>query len=86
MPTDPHRLPNPINDINTCIKDGTRRGKYFRLSLNNPVQATSAHQTKRAASLLFEHIVENGHFGKVKICNILKHFKFKNILKYFKMP
>lgn len=48
----------------------SRRGKYFRLSLNNPVQATSAHQTKRAASLLFEHIVENGHVGKVKICNI----------------
>jgi DNA polymerase I-like protein with 3'-5' exonuclease and polymerase domains len=48
----------------------SRRGKYFRLSLNNPVQATSAHQTKRAASLLFEHIVKNGHFGKVKICNI----------------
>ena len=46
------------------------RGKYFRLALNNPVQATSAHQTKRAATLLFEHIVENGHFGKVKICNI----------------
>jgi DNA polymerase I-like protein with 3'-5' exonuclease and polymerase domains len=48
----------------------SRRGKYFRLSLNNPVQATSAHQTKRAASLLFEYIVENGHFGKAKICNI----------------
>ena len=48
----------------------SRKGKYFRLALNNPVQATSAHQTKRAASLLFDYIVENGHFGKVKICNI----------------
>jgi DNA polymerase-1 len=48
----------------------SRRGKYFRLSLNNPVQATSAHMTKRAACLLFDYIIDNGHFRKVKICNI----------------
>ena len=38
-------------------------------TLNNPVQATSAHQTKRAATLLFDYIVDNGHFGLAKICN-----------------
>ena len=46
------------------------QGKYFRLALNNPVQATSAHMTKRAACLLFDYIVDNGHFGLAKICNI----------------
>jgi DNA polymerase I-like protein with 3'-5' exonuclease and polymerase domains len=46
------------------------QGKYFRLALNNPVQATSAHMTKRAACLLFDYIVDNGHFRKVRICNI----------------
>lgn len=51
------------------------KSQYFRLSLNNPTQATSAHQTKKAACLLFDFIKQNKHFGKAKIC-IIPHDEF----------
>jgi DNA polymerase I-like protein with 3'-5' exonuclease and polymerase domains len=39
----------------------------MRLCLNNPVQATSAHQTKQATIALFNFIKKNNHIGKAKI-------------------
>lgn len=38
-----------------------RKSKYLRLCLNNPIQSTSAFQTKLATILLFEEIVKRGH-------------------------
>ena len=46
------------------------KAQYYRLTLNNPVQATSSHQTKLAACMLFDYIKKNNHLGKVKICII----------------
>ena len=43
------------------------KSQYMRLCLNNPVQATSAHQTKQATIALFNFIKENNHIGKAKI-------------------
>lgn len=46
------------------------KARYMRLCLNNPVQTTSAHQTKLAVVYLFKHILEKGHVGKVFLCNV----------------
>jgi DNA polymerase-1 len=43
------------------------KSQYMRLCLNNPVQATSAHQTKQATIALFNFIKKNNHIGKAKI-------------------
>lgn len=51
------------------------RSQYFRLALNNPTQTTAAHQTKKAACMLFEYIKQNNHLGKAKIC-IIPHDEF----------
>lgn len=59
--------------VNTKDKIGDyfrRVGVYSRLCLNNPIQARSAFQTKRAAVMLFDKIVEEDALWKVKICNI----------------
>ena len=45
------------------------RSKYMRLCLNNPIQSTSAFQTKLALIMLFKYIKENNHLGRVLICN-----------------
>ena len=45
------------------------KSSYGRLCLNNPIQTTSAHQTKMAIVLLFDTIVKENHIGRVKICN-----------------
>jgi len=45
------------------------KSEYQRLALNNPVQARSAHQLKRATVLFFDWILKNNLIGKVKICN-----------------
>lgn len=51
------------------------KSQYYRLCLNNPTQTTAAHQTKRAACMLFSYIKERGHLGKAKIC-IIPHDEF----------
>lgn len=51
------------------------KAQYYRLTLNNPVQATSSHQTKLAACMLFDFIKENNHLNKAKIC-IIPHDEF----------
>jgi DNA polymerase I-like protein with 3'-5' exonuclease and polymerase domains len=51
------------------------RSKYFRLCLNNPTQTTAAHQTKRAACLLFDFIKKNNHINRARIC-IIPHDEF----------
>lgn len=45
------------------------KSEYQRLCLNNPVQARSAHQLKRATAILFDWIVENNYINKIKIVN-----------------
>lgn len=45
------------------------KSEYQRLCLNNPVQSRSAHQLKRATTLLFDWIVENNYINKIKIVN-----------------
>jgi DNA polymerase I-like protein with 3'-5' exonuclease and polymerase domains len=47
------------------------KSQYFRLCLNNPIQATAAHQTKKAAVLLFNEIKKRGHLKKVRIAVIV---------------
>lgn len=59
-----------------------RRGEYFRIALNNPVQTTSAFQTKRSAVLLFNYIVEHNHQWLAKICNIPHDEKFLCVIDY----
>lgn len=44
------------------------KSQYMRLCLNNPVQATSAHQTKLAVINLFKYIRNNNHLNKALIC------------------
>lgn len=44
-----------------------KKSKYFRLCLNNPVQSTSAFQTKRAVVMIFNEIVKNGNQWKACI-------------------
>lgn len=51
------------------------KAQYYRLTLNNPVQATSSHQTKLAACMLFDYIKKNNHLGKAKIC-VIPHDEF----------
>lgn len=51
------------------------KSQYYRLVLNNPTQTTAAHQTKRAACLLFDYIKERGHLGRARIC-IIPHDEF----------
>jgi DNA polymerase I-like protein with 3'-5' exonuclease and polymerase domains len=46
-----------------------KRGEYFRLCLNNPIQSTGSHQIKLAKILLFKHIVKRGHLWKARLCN-----------------
>lgn len=46
------------------------RSRYMRLCLNNPIQTTSAHQTKLAVVYLFQHIQKNNHLDQVKLCNV----------------
>lgn len=51
-------------------KVAKRRSAYMRLCLNNPIQTTSAHQTKLALIYLMRHIMKRGHLDLVKVCNI----------------
>jgi DNA polymerase I-like protein with 3'-5' exonuclease and polymerase domains len=44
------------------------RSNYSRLCLNNPIQSTSAFQTKRALWKLWDEILERGWVGEVLIC------------------
>lgn len=46
------------------------RSQYFKLCLNNPVQTTAAHQTKKAAVMLFNYIRDKGHLWRARIANI----------------
>ncbi len=45
------------------------RSGYQRLALNNPIQASSSHQTKLSMLLMFEWILENNLQWVVKISN-----------------
>lgn len=53
------------------IEDRKFEGAIYRMSLNTPVQATSAQITKTAGIYFFNWIVENGRFGKTRIANIV---------------
>lgn len=46
------------------------KSEYQRLCLNNPIQSTGSHMTKRAMCLLFEWIKKNNLLWVVKICNV----------------
>lgn len=45
-----------------------KKGKYFRLCLNNPVQSTGSFVTKSAVIALWNEIVNRGDVWKAKIC------------------
>ena len=47
------------------------KSEYGRLCLNNPVQARSAHQLKRATAILFDWIVQSGYVNIIKIVNTI---------------
>ena len=47
------------------------RGKLEKMSLNYPIQGTSAEITKYAAIMFFDEILKRGWFDTVKICNIV---------------
>lgn len=46
-----------------------KRGEYYRLSLNFPIQSRAAHQSKRALTALFQYIVAKGHLWVARIVN-----------------
>jgi len=46
----------------------SKKSAYERLCLNNPVQTTSAHQTKAAVIKIFDTILDEGDVWKAKIC------------------
>lgn len=46
------------------------KSQYFRLTLNNPSQGLSSHQSKLALFMMFELIKENGHIWKSRLCNM----------------
>jgi len=45
------------------------RSKYMRLCLNNPIQATAAHETKKSMVNLFEYIKSRNHLRQCRIAN-----------------
>lgn len=47
------------------------KSKYFRLSLNNPIQATAAHETKRSVLNLYNYIKFRGHLKLCRIANVV---------------
>tara|TARA_R110001592_G_scaffold290574_4_gene559774 strand:+ start:5048 stop:7057 length:2010 start_codon:yes stop_codon:yes gene_type:complete len=47
------------------------KSKLEKMSLNYPIQGTSAEITKYAAIMFFDEILKNGWFNIVKICNIV---------------
>jgi DNA polymerase I-like protein with 3'-5' exonuclease and polymerase domains len=47
------------------------RSKLEKMSLNYPIQGTSAEITKYAAIMFFDEILKNRWFNTVKICNIV---------------
>jgi len=47
------------------------KSEYQRLCLNNPVQARSAMQLKRATTILFDWILQNGYINQIKIVNTI---------------
>lgn len=69
----PSMFPEEIKFYNSIKKDVSRyfslRSQYQRLSLNNPVQTTAAHQLKKAKIMLFNWIVKNKYQDIVLICN-----------------
>lgn len=56
-----------INNKDKISKFFKQKSEYFRLCLNNPIQTTAAHQTKRAVARLFDYIKKRNHLGKAKI-------------------
>jgi DNA polymerase I-like protein with 3'-5' exonuclease and polymerase domains len=45
--------------------------KYDRLARNSPAQGTSSIMTKDAVTAIFNWIVDNGFFGKIKCCALV---------------
>lgn len=45
--------------------------KYDRLARNSPAQGTSSIMTKDAVTSIFNWIVDNGFFGKIKCCALV---------------
>lgn len=68
--TNPFAYQCYVNNSYHISKYFKSKSKYFKLCLNNPIQSSSAHQTKLAASMLFEYIIAHNHQGLVKIVNI----------------
>jgi DNA polymerase I-like protein with 3'-5' exonuclease and polymerase domains len=60
-----------LNNKGTISEYFSMKSQYFRLCLNNPIQATAAHQTKKAACILFDTIIANGDLNKVRIAVIV---------------
>lgn len=56
-------------------KFAKHRSQYFKLCLNNPIQTTAAHQTKRAAVMLFDYIKQKGHLWRARI-SVIPHDEF----------
>jgi len=55
-------------DISTYFKS---KSKYFRLCLNNPIQSTAAHETKRSVVNLFNYIKSRNHLRLCRIANVV---------------
>lgn len=47
------------------------KSQIFRLSLNSPIQGTSADISKKAGCYIFDWILSNGYFDSVKIVNFV---------------
>ena len=65
----PEQVAFYIEKKNFVSKYFKLRSEYFRLCLNNPVQARAAMQLKLSTTILFDWIVENNYQWKILICN-----------------
>lgn len=69
---DPNTYDVYDNNRKDVSKYFQKKSEYHRLCLNNPVQATSAHQTKAAVVRVFDTIIDNNDQWKVEI-NVVPH-------------
>lgn len=58
-----------INNKESISNLAKTKSKYMRLCLNNPIQATAAHETKRSMVNLFKYIKFRGHLRQCRIAN-----------------
>lgn len=73
---DDYKLYKKVNQVPAELQARVKnlmitKSQIYRLSLNSPIQGTSADISKRAGCYIFDWIISNGYFNKVKIVNFV---------------